>query len=294
MRVLVTGSSGHVGGAIARGLRDGGHAVVGLSRRPAPWLAGAEEHLVELGTAETVAQIRASIERCDAIVHAAADLSKDDFASSIARVNGFGTLQMLEIARAWHVECFVFISGVNVIGLPREHPISEEHPTAPRTAYHASKLYGEHLTLVTMRDVGRAVVLRLTAPVGPHMARNRIMPAFVDKALRGERIELLGSGSRIMNYVDEMDFARATALALESRADGIFNVGGMASISNIDLARAVVTHLHSRSEIGLSDRHDPEDGIDWTPDLRRADRVLGYRPLVTLETMVDALAGAGL
>src|SRR5581483_4135375 len=161
---------------------------------------------------------------------------QDPYSPAISLTNGLGTQQMLELAARWQVRSFVFISSVPLIGVPTELPITETHPAAPRTAYHASKLYGEHLCAVARRAGTPAVSLRLTAPVGRTMPPGRILPTFIRRALAGEPLELAGEGTRGQEFVDVRDVARAVDAAIEHAAGGVLNIASGSCVTNLELA----------------------------------------------------------
>jgi nucleoside-diphosphate-sugar epimerase len=292
MRILVTGTSGHVGGAIARRLVERGHEVAGLSRRGAGIAGLCGDYPIDLGSVGAADAVRGEIAPCAAMVHAAADLSKSLLSPTLPLVNCLGTEQLLEVAESWNTMTFIFISGVNVIGTPRHRPIDETHPARPQTAYHASKLFGEHLTRLAGHAEHRTVVLRLSAPVGPHMPQNRILPTFVAAAATGRPLRLAGEGTRRQNYVDEGDFASAVEACLSRDACGLYHIGGARSYSNLELARLCIDVLASDAAIEFAGTPDPEEGLDWTPDLTRAKDALGYAPQVPLEQTIRALAAA--
>lgn len=279
MRVLVTGSTGFVGGAIACHLARSGHEVVGLSRGISDSLPEdvrqVQADIADLSFVERAAR---DVPRCDAIVHAAASRNTSLDATEVSLTNCLGTQQVLTLARKWSVERFVYISGVTVIGLPIQHPITEEHPAAPLTAYLASKLYGEHLTQIAHRAGLPRTVLRVTAPIGPGMPRNRILTIFISRALANEPIQLNGKGTRRQNYVDVRDVAAAVEQCLQRRADGLFNIGGPETISNRELAGLCIEVLGSSSPITFSGKPDPENDVVWDVSTEKAQRAIGYKP----------------
>jgi len=291
VKVLVTGSSGLVGGAIAACLSADGHEVIGLSRHP----TGEADRLpnaiaADIGAAGVASMLAAELPRCDAIVHAAAALERDPYAPSISLTNCLGTQQVLELAARWGVESLVYLSSVPVIGSPFELPVTERHPVGPRSAYHASKLYGEQLLAVARRDGLATVSLRLSAPVGPGMPAARLLPTFVARALSGEALEVLGDGTRGQDYVDTRDVAAAVKAALARRATGLFNVASGRCVTNLELARRCVSALDSSSEVSLSGTPDPEDGVRWEVSIALAESELGYRPRHSLEDSIAAVA----
>lgn len=290
MRILVTGASGHVGGAVTRALVEAGHDIVALSRRSTKIRGIAESHVVDIAAPGLVRRVGDAEQPCDAIVHAAAALATDPHDLSVSLVNAFGTQQVLALAALWDVRAFVYVSSVAVIGMPREVPITEEHPTAPETAYAASKLYGEHLTALAAARGLAAASLRVTAPVGPDMASGRILSVFVDRALTGEPLVLAGRGGRGQDYVDVRDVAAAVLACLTNRARGCFNVAAGRSVTNAELARLCVRALGSTSQIVFGGTPDPDEELRWEMSIERARAELGYRPSHDLQASIRAVA----
>ncbi len=290
MRVLVTGTSGHVGGAIARHLARAGWVVFGLSRGPnlIDELAGHVQ--CDMGSAQAAGEIHERIGPCAAIVHAAAALDKSIDSPAIALTNCLGTQQMVRLANLWDDTQLMFISGVTVIGRPRDLPVTEGHPTDPPTAYHASKLFGEHLTRLAGASGLAATTLRLTSPVGPGMPANRILSVFVRRALEGKPLELAGRGTRRQDYVDVRDLATAVETCLSQRISGLFNIASGVSTSNRELAETCIRKLGSSSPIVHSGADDAEEGVNWEISIAEARRRFGYQPRYSLEEAIQAVA----
>lgn len=290
MRTLVTGASGHVGGAVVERLATAGHEVVALGRRP-PLVPGASQVLItDLARPDALEELAAE-GRCDAVVHAAAAISADPHEPAIGLVNCLATQQLLRQAEEWSCRRFVFLSSVQVVGRPRLLSVDEDHPLDPPTAYHASKLFGERLVeLAGRRGLGTAS-LRISSPAGPGTPDGRILSVFVRRALAGEPLEVMGEGTRRQDYVDVRDVADAVASALDSETTGVFNVASGTPVSNLELARRCIAALGSTSQVCLGGRPDPEDGVVWQISVERAGRALGYAPTRSLEDSLRAMAG---
>lgn len=291
MNVLVTGSSGHVGGAIVRHLMERGHSIVGVSRGFASDLPSEVQQIAaDIASGTFPESILKSVKPCHAIVHAAAEIDMRSDARALSLTNGLGTQQTLTLAKAWRVSSFVYLSSVPVIGTPKVLPITEDHTVAPRTAYHASKLYGEYLATVAQLEGLTVATLRLTAPVGPGMPKNRILSIFVQRAKEGLPLELNGKGTRRQNYVDVRDVALAVEGCLEKNVSGLYNVGGGESVSNRELAERCIAALHSTSSIAYTDMPDPDDELVWDVSIEAARKAFGYMPTCTLEDSIRAVA----
>lgn len=291
MRVLVTGSSGHVGGAIAARLMQQGDEVVGLGRRltrsnrALPYAIAAD-----LAKPGSLVSSLGETAPCDAIVHAAASLEQRPYAPEVSLTNCLGTQQVLELADRWRVSSVVYISSLPLIGSPQALPIDERHPAAPRTAYHASKLYGEHLCAIACARGTHTVSLRLTSPVGPGMPDGRIFSTFVRRALAGDPLEIAGDGTRAQDYVDVRDVAAAVHACLDARPTGVLNIAAGRCVSNRELALACIELLGSGSEIRPTGTPDPEEGVRWEVSIAAARQAVRFEPQHTLEDSIRSLA----
>lgn len=273
MRVLITGSAGFVGGALLNKISD--YEVVGLTRT--------DQDLAAPDAAERIAE---RIPRCDAIIHCAARIDKQPFEPSVFTGNMLATQQVLKLAAEWGAYVVNF-SSIQVIGLPEVLPITEAHPFAPATAYHAAKLFGEHL-LAASGVTG--VSLRLTAPVGINMPRNRILPVFVERASHGQPLMMAGYGGREQDYITVDDIALAVEGCLTHQPTGVFNLGSGVSLSNLALAERCIDVLNSASVIQFSGEPDPEESARWQVSIDKAHAAFGYAPANDLDAVIRGLA----
>jgi nucleoside-diphosphate-sugar epimerase len=178
MRILVTGSAGRVGRAIAVRLMHE-HEVVGLDRTPASTV----DVTADLGDEAALARALAG---CDAVVHAAAlhaphvGVLPD---SEFQRVNIDATEALLEAAARAHVRRIVYTSSTAVFGSAatpagRAGWVDEALAPAPETIYHSSKLAAEDLLRAAAAGGGPEVrVLRMSRcfpEAAPIMAAYRL------------------------------------------------------------------------------------------------------------------------
>jgi nucleoside-diphosphate-sugar epimerase len=113
-RVLVTGSSGHLGEALVRTLRDRSIDVVGVDVRPSEWTD-------VVGSITDAELTRTILDGVDAVLHTAT-LHKPQVAFLPAKafvdVNVTGTLTLLESAANAGVRSFVMTSSTTVSATP--------------------------------------------------------------------------------------------------------------------------------------------------------------------------------
>jgi nucleoside-diphosphate-sugar epimerase len=148
MRVLVTGSSGHLGEALCRVLRADGIDVTGLDLLPSPYTA-------VVGSIADRRLVRRALEGIDAVLHAAT-LHKPHVGShrrqDFVDTNITGTLTLLEEAVAAGVRRFVFTSTTSTFGRALTPAagapaawITEDVTPVPRNVYGETKTPDEDL-----------------------------------------------------------------------------------------------------------------------------------------------------
>ncbi|MCR1982733.1 NAD(P)-dependent oxidoreductase [Cellulosimicrobium cellulans] len=214
MRVVVTGASGFVGGAVARGLVADGHEVWTSSRRD-PAVDGARHLTWDLTTGPL-----ADPPPVDAVVHAGAAVS-DWCALDVARAtNVAGTLAVRDTFPGAR---FVHVSSGSVYDPNRPSVRAREHeaPVARYLdAYGTTKAEAER---ALARDVARhpergaVVVLRPHAVYGP--GDTTLLPR-VEAAVRHGRLVLPGGGRVLqsLTHVDTLLAAVRAALVLPDAA----------------------------------------------------------------------------
>lgn len=166
MRVLVTGSSGHLGEALVRTLRGRGTDVVGLDLRPSEWTAVVSS----ISDADVVRHAMAGV---DVVMHTAT-LHKPQVAflprQAFVDTNVSGTLTLLDAAANAGVRAFVMSSSTTVFGdalVPAvAEPaawIDESVAAVPKNIYGVTKAAAEDLCQLAFRNQGLAcVVLRVS------------------------------------------------------------------------------------------------------------------------------------
>jgi nucleoside-diphosphate-sugar epimerase len=210
-RIAVTGATGFVGWAVAERLRDDGLEVRALvrqgSRKPVPQGIEARTVAFEPGP------LRAALEGCDAVVHAAGVIRAANQAGFDAG-NVAGTQAVVAGANGAAAR-LVLISSLAAAGAGTvERPACEDHEPKPLNAYGRSKLAGERV----VREQARVswTIIRPPAVYGP---RDRGFLPLFRMAARGVFIQAVRPAMPFrFIYID--DLARGVALAATDDAAG--------------------------------------------------------------------------
>jgi nucleoside-diphosphate-sugar epimerase len=211
MKVLVTGSSGHLGEALVRTLRDRQYQVVSLDILESPFTT-------HIGSITDRGWVRRCMSGVQSVFHAAtlhkphvATHSRQDFIDT----NVSGTLHLLEEAASAGVESFIYTSTTSVFGNalapPPEAPaawITEEVRPVPRNIYGVTKAAAEDLCELFFRNHGLPCVVLRTSRFFPEEDDNRTV-----------RQEYSGANAKANEYlyrrVDLEDVVSAHLLAAE-------------------------------------------------------------------------------
>jgi UDP-glucose 4-epimerase len=295
VRVVVTGSAGHLGEALVRVLRDGGHDVTGIDLRPSP-------HTAVVGSVADRALVRQRMAGTDAVLHTAT-LHKPHVGShskqAFVDTNVTGTLTLLEEAAQAGVGGFVFTSSTSAFGRAltpaRGAPaawITEDVVARPRNVYGATKTAAEDLCELAHAEHGLPVIVLRTSRFFPESDDNDdVRAAYADANVKANEY--------LYRRVDVADVVAAHLLAMQ-RAAGIgfgkyivsattpFTPGDLAGLR--DDAPAVVRRLFPDYEAEYARRGwrmFPSIGRVYVNARARAD--LDWTPRHDFRSVLDAL-----
>ena len=298
--VLVTGGAGFLGSALVARLLEAGHRVrvLDVMRRDAlgrSAVAGHPELEVVRGDVRDAALVREATEGVSHVVHMASIAGVDTVLQhpvETMEVALEGTLNALRAARrAGGVRRFVDFSTSEVFGAyafrVREADVTSLGAVGEaRWTYAVSKLATEHLAHNYYKQFGLpTVAIRPFNVYGPGQVGPGAIRTFVLRALRGEPLQVHNDGDQIRAwcYVDDLVEALVLVLQRPQAVGHTFNIGNPRSTTTIyQLARLVVRLAESRSQV-VHVRWDHPDVELRIPDVRKAERLLGFRPRTELE-----------
>ncbi|WP_423922637.1 NAD-dependent epimerase/dehydratase family protein [Frigoribacterium sp. 2-23] len=216
MKVLVTGASGLLGGAVAAAVRDAGHDVRTFQRRPSA-VDGVTDHLGSVTDRDAVVE---AVDGQDAVVHLAAKVSLTGSPRDFETINVEGTAGLLEASRRDGVRRFVFVSSPSVAHAGASIVGDDALPASPAHArgdYARTKAIAERLALSADSEALRVVAVRPHLVWGP--GDTQLVERIVERARSG-RLPLLDHGAALIDstYVDNA--ASGIAAALE-RAEAV-------------------------------------------------------------------------
>jgi len=293
MRVLITGSAGHLGEALARVLGAEGHEVVGMD------VLGSRYTDVVASVADR-GRVREAVRGADAVLHTAT-LHKPHVGThprgAFVETNVTGTLTLLEEAVAAGVGRFVFTSTTSAFGRALTPGagapaawITEDVAPVPRNVYGVTKTAAEDLCELVHRDHRLPCLILRTSRFFPEADdRDEVRAAYDDANLKVnellyrrvdledvvsahccalERAPALGFGRYIVSAttpftLDDLAGLRADAPAVVRRRvpgyEAVYAELGWRMFERID---RVYVNERARRELGWAPRHDFASALD--------------------------------
>lgn len=296
MRVLITGSAGHLGEALMRTLPSRGYDAVGLDIKTSAFTR-------QIGSITDRPFVKRAVHGAQAVVHAAT-LHKPHVAiqtrQQFVDTNILGTLILLEEAAAAGVGAFIFTSTTSTFGRslrpPMEEPaawVTEEVRPLPRNIYGVTKVAAEDICELIHRDHGLPCVILRTS---------RFFPEEDDDPKVRERYEDANVKVNEFLYrrVDIDDVVTAHVAALERAASMGF--GRYIISATTPFTREDVRELRASAPAVLERRVPGSNriyanrgwsmfpGIDRVYVNERARRELGWQPQYDFARVINQIA----
>jgi nucleoside-diphosphate-sugar epimerase len=292
---LVTGGAGFIGSHIAEALLKRGDQVRVLDNL----ITGKRENLAHLGG--KIEFIEGDIRDYDVTRRSMVDVSvifHEAAIPSVPRsvaeprlnhdVNSNGTFNVLMAARDQGVKRVVYAASSSAYGETEELPKRETMPPNPLSPYAAAKLFGEYYCQVFTRVYGlETVSLRYFNVFGPRQDPSSpysgVISKFVTALLKGETPVIFGDGeqSRDFTYIANVVDANLRAAEASEASGQIMNmgIGERITLNQLlaELQKIIGTNIPPRYEAPRTGdvRHS-------LADISRAEKLLGYRPIVGL------------
>lgn len=280
-RILVTGSSGFLGAAVAARLAAAGHDVLGLD--PAtPDPPGRHRYLEE--DLSDPSRIEALLKefRPDTVIHSggvSGPMVLADQPQRVMAINVRGSLNLFDASLAARAGRFVFCSSISAIGEFVDGPLPDDPPMRPNTAYGASKAaFDQVLGGLHGRCPMEMVSLRFTAIYGP--GRRTAMPIgdVVAAAIAGTPVRVPRQPPWPYIFIDDAAEATIAAALCPVPARQLhYNIAHPELVSLADVAaalRAAGLRVEMAEDAALP-------GVARGPmDVGAAERDLGFRARV--------------
>ncbi len=296
MRVLITGGAGFLGSHLADRFLSEGHEVIAMDNL----ITGTTDNIAHLAGHPRFMFIKHDVTNyiyvdgpLDAILHFASPASPIDYLElpiQTLKVGALGTHKALGLAKAKGAR-FLLASTSEVYGDPQVHPQPETYyghvnPVGPRGVYDEAKRFAEAMTMAYHNYHGLDTrIVRIFNTYGPRMRLRdgRVVPNFIQQALKNEPLTVYGDGSQTRSFQYVSDLVEGVYRLLFSEEVEPVNIGNPGEFTIREFADVVIRLTGSKSPIVYKDLRTRDDPQVRQPDIAKARRVLGWEPLVTLE-----------
>ena len=310
-RALITGGAGFIGSHLCDHLIAKGLEVVCVDNL----LTGSPDNIAHLMGHDRFTYMNLDVTGyvyvtgpVDYILHFASPASPLDYLQlpiQTLKVGSLGNHKALGLAKAKGAR-FLLASTSEVYGDPLLHPQPESYwgnvnPIGPRGVYDEAKRFAEAITMAYHRFHGLDTkIVRIFNTYGPRMRilDGRAIPTFMAQALKGEDLTVFGDGSQTRSFCYIADLVDGIVRLLMSDTHDPVNLGNPHEMTLNTLAKEILRVTGSRSKLVYRDL-PVDDPKVRQPDTTRAESLLGWKAVVTLEdglrkTMDDFRARLGV
>lgn len=306
MKILVTGGAGFIGSCFVRYMLNA-HKDYQIINLDALTYAGNIENLDDVknnpnytfvhGNICDKKLVRELISNVDCVVNFAAESHVDRSITGpeiFIETNVQGTLNLLQASKEIGIQRYLQVSTDEVYGsLGKTGYFYETTPISPNSPYSASKASADLLVRAYYETYKMPVLTtRCSNNYGPYQYPEKLIPFFISKLLRNEKVPVYGDGLNVRDWLYVYDHCRAIDTVLhKGRVGEVYNVGGHNEKTNMEITSLILEAMgkdessieyvqdrlgHDRryaisndkiqSELGWSPEYTFEQGIKITID----------------------------
>jgi nucleoside-diphosphate-sugar epimerase len=293
-RILITGSRGLIGSALAGRLTRAGWEVAGFD------ITGGLDVVDD-------AAVAAALKGCDGVIHLAA-VSRvvwgERDPSACRTINVTGTRNVLSAAsRAPRPPWVLVASSREVYGQAVSFPVPEAAELRPLNVYAHSKVAVENLVAASSAEGLRATVIRFSSVYGATTDHpDRVAPAFARLAALGQTLRIDGPQTTLdFTHIDDVGAAVEAAVEMLASGQGPLPVVHLVSGRGTSLPELadIAVRAAGRGSVKIASGR-PYDVRSFVGDPARAEQVLGWRASIIPEDGIPdlvkrfaAMAGTG-
>lgn len=233
--------------------------------------------------------VRELIAESDCVINFAAESHVDRSITApdiFIETNVQGTLNLLQASKELGIERFLQVSTDEVYGtLGSDGYFYETTPLAPNSPYSASKASADLLARAYFETYKLPVLnTRCSNNYGPYQYPEKLIPFFISKLIRGEKVPVYGDGMNVRDWLYVYDHCEAVDVVLhKGKIGNVYNIGGHNEKTNLEITHIILDAMGK-----------DEDSIEYVQDRPGHDKryavsndkitsELGWTPSVTFE-----------
>jgi len=291
-RILVTGASGFIGSRLVKTLLKHGYTVGGIDITQQRVLGDRYQHFNTDFTKYSEIYRAIKFFKPTIVYHLGA-IANLNYARAYPKrtveVNVMGTANIADVCAKENI-LLNFVSSCCVYGHTPDHPSKEDARKRPAEIYGCTKLAAEQVILGYHQLYGLQYnIVRPSTVYGEGMRSALAVYIFIEKALKGERLPIHGTGkqTRCFIYVDDL-VDGLLRLITSGVTNEVFNMAGAEELSVLELATKVIDLVGDGDLEFVADR--PCQVMKEQIDISKARQILGWEPKTRIdEGLVKAL-----
>ena len=312
MRAFITGGAGFIGSHLADALITRGDTVTILDNMS----TGSKKNISHLEGRITIHEgdirdtelVNKLVAESDTVFHMAAALGvKNIMEHTIESIDrNFNGSEVVLNAATKYQKRLLIASTSEIYGKNPNQPLHEESdrvvgaPQKIRWTYSDAKALEEAVAHTLHKTHGlKVTTVRFFNTVGPRQTGQygMVVPRFIQAALKNEDIVIYddGSQSRVFCHIEDAVRAVLTLTDADSTIGDYFNLGGTGETTIKELAEKIIARTNSQSIITYIPYTDAypagfEDMQRRVPDITKISKTIGWKPIHTLDSIIDSVA----
>lgn len=301
MKLLVTGGAGFIGSCFIRHVlaKHKDYEIINLDKLT---YAGNIENLDDIKNDPRYQFVKGDIvdknlameltSSVDVVVNFAAESHVDrsiEGPEIFIETNVKGTLNLLQASLKNKVKRYLQVSTDEVYGtLGKTGYFYETTPLAPNSPYSASKASADMLVRAYFETYKMPnLITRCSNNYGPYQYPEKLIPFFITKLLKGEKVPVYGDGLNVRDWLYVYDHCEAIDTVLNKGKEGeVYNIGGHNEKTNMEITRLILDAMgkdessieyvqdrlgHDRRYAIANDKIQKELG--WEPSIKFEDGI---------------------
>ena len=301
MKILVTGGAGFIGSCFIRHVlsKHDDYEVINLDKLT---YAGNIKNLDDIKNDKRYTFIKGDIcdkeivneitKNVDCVVNFAAESHVDrsiEGPEVFIETNVKGTLNLLQFSLKNKVQRYLQVSTDEVYGsLGKEGYFYETTPLSPNSPYSASKAGADMLVRAYFETYKMPnLITRCSNNYGPYQYPEKLIPFFITKLLKGEKVPVYGDGLNVRDWLYVYDHCEAIDVVLNKGKEGeVYNIGGHNEKTNLEITKLILNAMgkdessieyvkdrlgHDRRYAIANDKIQKELG--WEPSVKFEDGI---------------------
>lgn len=301
MKLLVTGGAGFIGSCFIRHVlkKHKDYQIINLDKLT---YAGNIENLDDIKNDPRYSFVRGDIcdknlvfdltKEVDCVVNFAAESHVDrsiEGPEIFIETNVKGTLNLLQASLKNNVQRYLQVSTDEVYGsLGKTGYFYETTPISPNSPYSASKASADMLVRAYFETYKMPnLITRCSNNYGPYQYPEKLIPYFITRLLKGEKVPVYGDGLNVRDWLYVYDHCEAIDTVLnKGRVGEVYNIGGHNEKTNMEITRLILEAMgkdessieyvkdrlgHDRRYAIANDKIQSE--LNWEPSIKFEDGI---------------------